>query len=176
MFVRFYETRNQPFPVRFRDELGDIIQLRDPVRVQALEALNGRIFADMTQFLFVAAQPANSEKSDGVAPASPRELVDDLLDYLAKENPYFALWAGYPNQVEQGDNRVSWEEFVANELTAATDQDVEFTVLMGQLGKVLCHFRDRELALPPHSFERLWFLHHVRGQSESRRREQSCRI
>jgi hypothetical protein len=161
MFVRFYETRNQPFPDRFRNELGDIIQLRDPVRTEALEKLNGRIFADMTQCLFVAAQPVNSGDGGSVAPGSPRELVGDLLDYLAKENPYFLLWAGYMKQVEQGDNRVSWEQFVANEFAAATGQDVEFAVLTGQLGKLLRHFRDREIALPPHSFERIWFLHHL---------------
>jgi hypothetical protein len=165
MFVRFYETRNQPFPVRFRDELGDIIQLRDPVRTEALEELNGQILADMTQFLLAASQPqpANSGNSDNVAPATPRELVDDLLDYLAKENPYFALWAGYTKQAEQEDNRGSLEEFVAKEIAAATDQDVEFAILMGQLGNLLRHFRDRGIALPRHSFERIWFLHYLRG-------------
>src|SRR5579862_102602 len=162
MFVRFYEIRNQPFPVRFRDELGDIIQLRDPVRTQALETLNDRIFANMTQFLFATAQPANSEKSESV-PTAARKLVGDLLDYLARESPFFALWARYTHQAEQPTGCHSWEEFVTNQLAAATDQDVEFAVLTGQLGNLLLHFRDREIALPPHSFERIWFLHYLRG-------------
>jgi hypothetical protein len=162
MFVRFYETRNQPFPDRFRVELAEIVELRDPVRTQALEKLNDRIFADMTQFLFAAAQPANSEKSESV-PAAARELVGNLLDYLARENPYFALWVGYTDQMERPAGCPSWEEFVANELAVATDLDVEFAILMGQLGSLLRHFRDREIALPGHSFERIWFLHYLRG-------------
>ena len=162
MLLRFYETRNQPFPVRFRDELGDIIHLRDPVRTQALETLNDRIFADMTHFLSVAAQPVNSEKSDVVASAAPREL-EDLLNYLAKENPCFALWVSYTKRAESHADGPSWEEFVTNKLAAATDQDVEFALLMGQLAKLLHHFRKVGLALPPHYFGRIWFLHFLRG-------------
>lgn len=162
MFLRFYETRNQPFPVQFRDELGNIIQLHDPARTQALEALSSRIFADMTKLLLVAAQPANSEKSDGVAPAGPREL-DNLLDYLANENPYFVLWTRYTKQAERRTDVPSWEEFVTKEIATATSQEVEFALLIGQLGKLLHHFRERGLSLPPHYFGRIWFLHYLRG-------------
>lgn len=163
MFIRFYEIRNQPFPERFRGELADIVQLRDPMRTQALEKLNDRIFADMTEFLSVAAQPANSEKDDSVSPAAPRELVGNLLDYLAEENPYFALWAGYRKHAERCADGPSWEEFVANELTGSADQEVEFALLMDQMGKLLHHFCQQNLVLPPHYFGRIWFLHHLRG-------------
>lgn len=162
MFVRFYETRKQPFPVRFRDELRDIAKLREPGKTQALEALNGRIFADMTLFLCAAAQLRNAKNSDSIVPAPVRE-IDELFDYLAKENPYFGLWEAYNKQTERRDDALSWEEFVTSELAMATDQEVEFALLMGQLAKVLDHFRKRDLTLPPHYFGRIWFLHYLRG-------------
>ncbi|MGA7339910.1 MAG: hypothetical protein WBX18_04885, partial [Terracidiphilus sp.] len=42
-------------PDRFLSEMAAIGQLHDPERTEALEALNDRILADMTQFLLAAA-------------------------------------------------------------------------------------------------------------------------
>ena len=162
LFARFYEVRNQPFPDRFLTELAAIGQLHDPERTETLEALNDRIFADMTQFL-LAAKPKVSERVEISIPVSPCELIDELASYLAKENPYYALWIRYTSPVSEPNSELAWEEFVAHELGDRTNEETEFALLVGQLAKLLTFFRDRNLALPPHFSGRVWFLHYLPG-------------
>jgi len=163
MFARFYEARNQPFPDRFLSEMAAIGQLRDPERTEALEALNDRIFADMTQSLLAAARPEVSERVEIATPVSPCELIDELAAYLTKENPYYALWIRYTSPVSEPNSELAWEEFVAQELGDGTNEEIEFALLVGQLGKLLTYFRHRNLPLPPHFSGRVWFLHYLPG-------------
>ena len=163
MLARFYEARNQPFPDRFLSEMAAIGQLRDPERTEALEALNDRIFADMTQFLLAAARPEVSDRVEIAIPVSPRELIDELAAYLTKENPYYALWIRYTSPVPEPNNELAWEEFVAQELGDGTHEETEFALLVGELGKLLTYFRHRNLALPPQFSGRAWFLHYLPG-------------
>jgi hypothetical protein len=161
MFARFYEARNQPFPDRFLSEMAAIGQLHDPERTEALEALNERIFADMTQFLLAAARPEVSERVEIATPVSPCELIDELAAYLTKENPYYALWIRYTSPVSEPNSKLAWEEFVAQQLGDGTNEEIEFALLVGQLGKLLTYFQRRSLALPPHFSGRVWFLHYL---------------
>ena len=124
MFARFYEARNQPFPDRFVSEMAAIGQLHDPERTGALEALNDRIFADMTQFLLAAARPEVSERVEIATPVSSCELIDELAAYLTKENPYYALWIRYTSPVSEPNSELAWEEFVAQELGEAGLKEV----------------------------------------------------
>jgi len=163
MFARFYEARNQPFPDRFVSEMAAIGRLYDPERTEALEALNDRIFADMTQFLLAAARPEVSERVEIATSVSPRERIDELAAYLTKESPYYALWIRYTSPVPEPNGELAWEEFVAQELGDGTNEEIEFALLVGQLGKLLTYFRHRNLALPPHFSERVWFLHYLPG-------------
>ena len=163
MFARFYEARNQPFPDRFLSEMAAIGQLRDPERTEALEALNDRIFADMTQFLLAAARTEVSERVETATPVSPCALIDELAAYLTKENPYYALWIRYASPVSAPNSELAWEEFVAQEFGDGTNEEIEFALLVGQLGKLLTYFRHRNLPLPPHFSGRVWFLHYLPG-------------
>jgi hypothetical protein len=163
LFIRFYEVRGLSFPEEFRAELNRIEELRDPERTALLEALNGRIFTAMTQLLLIASEGANSATTTSAVPTSPREAVTNLLDYLARKNPFFALWTHYTKQIQQTPNAPTWEEFVEKEFHGADDPEAEFTLLMGQLGKILVIFRDRNLILPPLHLERIRFLHRLRG-------------
>jgi len=163
IFARFYEARNQPFPDRFVSEMAAIGRLHDPERTEALEAMNDRIFADMTQFLLAAARPEVSERVEIATPVSSCELIDELAAYLTKENPYYALWIRYTSPVPEPNSELAWEEFVAQELGDGTNEEIEFALLVGQLGKLLTYFRHRNLALPPHFSGRVWFLHYLPG-------------
>ncbi|MGA7829799.1 MAG: hypothetical protein WCA21_02430 [Terracidiphilus sp.] len=163
LFIRFYEGRGLSFPDEFRTELNRIKDIREPERTALLEALNGRIFAAMTQFLLGTSEAANSETVASAELTSLRETVEHLLDYLTKKNPSFALWTHYTKQIRQTPDAPTWEEFVAKEFSGADDPEVEFTLLMGQLGKILVIFRDRNLVLPALHLERIQFLHHLRG-------------
>jgi hypothetical protein len=163
LFIRFYEGRGLSFPEEFRAKLKRIKELRDPERTASLEALNGRIFAAMTQLLLTTPEAANSSTIAGGVPTSPRETVEHLLDHLAKNNPLFALWIHYSKQIQQTPNAPTWEEFVEKEFHGADDPEAEFTLLMGQLGQILVIFRDRNLVLHPLHLGRIWFLHYLRG-------------
>jgi hypothetical protein len=162
LLIRFYEVRGLSFPEEFRAELNRIEELRDPERTAFLETLNGRIFTAMTQLLLIASEGANSATTTSAVPTGSRETVVNLLDYLAKKNRNFALWTHYTSQIQKTPDAPTWEEFVKKELHGADDPEVEFTLLMGQLGKILAIFRERNLILPPLHLERIWFLH-LRG-------------
>jgi hypothetical protein len=163
LFIDFYEGRGLSFPEEFREELQRIEKLKDPERSARLEALNGRIFAAMTQFLLTSSRLANPATNASAEPVSPRETVENLFGYLAKMNPCFALWTHYTKGILLTRDPPTWEEFVEKEFDGAEDDEAEFTLLMGQFGKSLVMFRDKSLVLPPLYLERIWFLHDLRG-------------
>ena len=158
LFLRFYKVRGERFPEEFRAELTRIDGLSDPVRTASLVKLNDRILSATTQFLTTRAA-----SSLGNETKAPRELIDKLLDNLVRNNPRFALWAHYSKLVLQQNEAPCWEEYVANECKDGAEGEIEFTLLMGDLGKLLALFRDRNLLLPPLCFERISFLHHLHG-------------
>jgi hypothetical protein len=166
LFIEFYETRVQPFPERFTTELHSIEHLSEPERTAKLEALNNRILADMGQFLFAAAPPQPA-KSESIFPTTPRGIVEDLLMHLRARNPYFAIWAHYADIIERSEDAVSWEEFAARELGQEAGDEMEFTLRMGELGKLLHRYRDGELVLPPRAFSQIWFLHNVKKKERN---------
>jgi hypothetical protein len=163
LFIRFYEGRGLSFPDEFRTELNRIEDICEPGRTALLEALNGRILAAMTQLLIGTSEAANSTTVASAWPTSPRETVEAQLGYLAKKNASFALWIHYTKQIQQTPDAPTWEEFVAKEFNGADDSEAEFTLLMGQLGKIFVIFRNRNLVLPALHHERIRFLHHQRG-------------
>jgi hypothetical protein len=157
-YIRFYEIRKHPFPSEFSEELSHIAQLDDPARTVRLRALNQEIMLHMIQFLREAA-PGD----DGtVIEESSRERIEDLFKYLGRKNRYFAVWRKYES-LQCGPERPDWEEFVYRELSAISGPDVEFTLMMPQLGSLLVHFRDKNLPIPEHHLERISFLHNLRA-------------
>jgi len=163
LFIRFYEGRGLSFPDEFSAELNRIKDIREPERTALLEVLNDRIFTAMTQLLLGTSEAANSAIVASAEPTNSRETVENLLDYLAKKNASFALWTHYTKQIQQAPDAPTWEEFVAKEFNGANDSEAEFTLLMGQLGKILVIFRDRNLVLSTLHLERIRFLHDLRG-------------
>jgi hypothetical protein len=158
LFLRFYEVRGERFPEEFRAELTRINGLGDPERTEFLVSLNDRILASTTQRLVTPA--ASSAFDEG---GTPRQLIDNLLDSLARNSPSFALWAHYSKCVQQQLEPPCWSAYVANECRNGAEGEIEFTLLMGDLGKLLALFRDRSLLLPPLYFERISFLHQLHG-------------
>ena len=160
LFKRFYAVRKQKFPAEFALELERIQELFDPERTSALESLNNRIFARLTEFLFNQVQPGLA-KSEAIVSASPQEQVQELVEHLSKKNPYFALWSGYKNNYAASLDAESWNEYLCRELGMESGDEVAFARAMAELDKLLGYFRDRNLALPRYSFERTWFLHYL---------------
>ena len=162
LFARFYEVRNLAFPERFCAQLLKVVSLQEPERTQGLEALNDQIFADLTGLLCAAGQTRSRQCAD-VVDADPRRVVDDLFKFLAQENPYFRAWVHYAGRSVEHRKGQSWEEFAIELLGVTSEQDVEFALLIGQLGRLLFQFRDHNLTLPVDTVSRSWFLHYLHG-------------
>jgi hypothetical protein len=165
-FVKFYETRKQPFPESFQTELLAIERLSEPERTATLEALNNHILADMSQLLFTAAVP-KPEESESILPITPSEIAEDLLAHLRRRNPYFAIWTHYTDEIEGSFDAPAWEEFAARELGQDSGDELMFTLRMAELGKLLHRYRDGGLPLPPRAYFQICLLHNVRGKERN---------
>ena len=162
LFRAFYRMQGLPFPVHFAEELKRVGRLLDPGRTAALEALNGAIFRSLTMHLFNRSQPTTS-LDEWQTPASPRRQIQELLSHLARKNPYFALWSGYKSGSTDRSVAEEWDDYLAQELGPQCVEEIDFTRSMVELDRLLTHFHDDNLALPRLAFERIWFLHYLRG-------------
>jgi hypothetical protein len=163
LFRRFYRMRGVPFPTPFAEEFERIERLQDPERTVALEALNDIIFRSLTRHLFNRARRSISEV-DAQLPATPKEQIEELLSHLARKNPYFALWSAYKTSVSNHSVAEEWEEYLLQELGTQSADGIAFTRAMVELDKLLNHFHHENRALPSLAFERIWFLHYLRGR------------
>lgn len=162
LFARFYEIRNLAFPERFCAQLLKVVSLQEPERTQGLEAINDQIFADVTGLLCAAGQTQSRQCAD-VVDADPRRVVNDLFKFLAQKNPYFRAWVHYAERSVEHRKGQSWEGSAIELLGVTSEQDVEFALLMAQLGRLLLQFRDHNLTLPMDTVSRSWFLHYLHG-------------
>jgi hypothetical protein len=162
LFRSFYRMRQLEFPLQFAEQLERIDKLDDPGRTAALEALNDTIFRSMTKHLFEGARLV-SGGDDAPAPASPQAQVDQLLGHLAQRNPYFALWMVYKKGAAEHSIVENWDEYLLQRLGGECTDEVAFANAMAELDRILGIFRDRNLALPSLGFERIRFLHYLRG-------------
>jgi len=161
LFRSFYRMREIPFPAQFAEELERIETLHDPIRTATLEALSDTILETLTKQLCDRVRPTPSE--DIEHSPSPREQIQVLRDHLAERNPYFMLWVAYKRDVT--DHMVSdeWGEYVLHELRAEGAEEIAFAHAMVELDKLLALFHDGNRVLPGLAFERIWFLHSLRG-------------
>lgn len=162
LFRALYWMQGLPFPVQFAEELKRIDSLLDPGRTVAMEALNDAIFRALTMHLFNRAQPTTSI-DEQETPASPRRQIQELLCHLAQKNPYFALWSGYKSGATDRSVAEEWDDYLAQELGPQCVEEIDFTRSMVELDRLLTQFHDDNLPLPRLAFERIWFLHYLRG-------------
>lgn len=165
LFQRFYQTQGRPVPAEFSNELERVLTLQDPERTAALEALNEAMFRSLTKLVFNCARPAPSN-DDAQSSPSPREQVSRLLDHLAQNNSYFALWVGYKESASSRATFEHWGEYLDRELGPGRAEKIAFAQAMAELDKLLTIFRDSNVALPSLVFERIWFLHCIRGPEQ----------
>ena len=158
----FYLMQGLPFPIPFAQEFERIEMLQDPERTAALEALNGEVLRNLTVRLFNQAQSNASERDSRFLP-SPREQIQELRNHLAQQNPYFGLWVVYKRDVKDRSVTEEWDEYLLQELGARSAEEIAFAHAMVELEKLLSLFHDGNRVLPGLSFERIWFLHSLRG-------------
>jgi hypothetical protein len=162
LFRSFYLMQGLPFPIPFAQEFERIEMLQDPERTAALEALNGEVLRNLTVRLFNQAQSNPSEGDSRFLP-SPREQIQELRNHLAQQNPYFGLWVVYKRDVKDHPVTEEWDEYLLQERGVRSAEEIAFAHAMVELEKLLSLFHDGNRALPGLSFERIWFLHSLRG-------------
>ena len=150
------------FPAPFATELERIDETHEPERTAALETLNKSILADLTQLLADRSRPSLSA-SDPLARRSSREQIHQLRSHLAQKNPYFALWTVYKNGERAQFITEDSHQFLLQQLGTECIEEIEFARAMAELDKLLTLFHDENRVLPGLSFERIWFLHSLRG-------------
>ena len=162
LFRSFYRMQGLPFPAQFVKDLERIELLHTPERTAELESLNDVVLRSLTKHLFNRARPTISER-DPQPPTGPREQIGQLLNHLAQKNPYFALWVAYKRSVSHHSIAEDWDEYLLQKLGTESTEDIAFALAMVELDRILSIFRDRNWALSSLSFERIWFLHYLRG-------------
>ena len=172
LFRSFFGALGQVFPASIAMELERIDVLHDHERTAALETLNNAILANLTRLLADQALP-NMSVSELRELAPPRDQIRHLRSHLAQENPYFALWVAYQGGVINHSTTEDWDSYVLRELVSESTEKIEFAHAMAELDKLFTAFHDENRALPSLSFERIWFLHHLRGPE---RMAQTCAV
>jgi hypothetical protein len=162
LFRSFYLMQGLPFPIPLAQEFERIEMLQDPERTAALEALNGEVLRNLTVHLFNQTQ-SNAPESDSRTLPSPREQIQELRNHLAQQNPYFGLWVVYKRDVKDHPVAEKWGEYLLQELGARSAEEIAFAHAMVELDKLLSLFHDGNRVLPGLIFERIWFLHSLRG-------------
>ena len=162
LFRSFYRMQGLPFPAQLAKDLERIEMLHTPERTAELESLNDAVLRTLTKHLFNRARQTISER-DAQPPTCPREQIGQLLNHLAQKNPYFALWLVYKVAVSDHSIAEDWDEYLLQELGAESTEEIAFAQAMAELDRILGIFRDQNRALPSLSFERIWFLHYLRG-------------
>lgn len=161
LFRSFYRMQGLPFPAQFAEELERIETLHDPERAAALRALNDTILGSLTKQLSNRVPPIPPE-DDSRRPSS-QEQIQKLRNHLVQQNPYFRLWVVYKESVSDYSVAGSWDEYLLQELGSESDEEIAFARAMVELDTLLTLFHDGNLALPSFTFERIWFLHSLRG-------------
>jgi hypothetical protein len=162
LFRSFYLMQGLPFPIPVAQEFERIEMLQDPERTAALEALNGEVLRNLTVHLFNRAQ-SNASEGDSRTLPSLREQIQELRNHLAQQNPYFGLWVVYQRDAKDHPVAEEWGEYLLQELGARSAEEIAFARAMIELERLLSLFHDGNRVLPSLSFERIWFLHSLRG-------------
>jgi hypothetical protein len=162
LFRSFYRMQGLPFPIPIAQEFERTETLQDPERTAALEALNGEVLRNLAVQLFNQ-EESNAPESDSRTLPSPREKIQELRNHLAQQNPYFSLWVVYKRDVKDRPVAEEWGEYLTEELGARSAEEIAFAHAIVELEKLLSLFHDGNRVLPDLSFERIWFLHSLRG-------------
>jgi hypothetical protein len=96
-------------------------------------------------------------------PPTSAEEIRELLGHLTRTNPYFALWDLYKRGASEHSVAGEWREFLLEQLGPESGEEIDFACAMVDLDKLLAIYRDQRLALPMLLFERICFLHYIRG-------------
>lgn len=96
-------------------------------------------------------------------PLTPIEEIRDLRGHQTRTKPYFALWDQFKRRVNGDSAAIEWQKFLLEQLGPECEEEIEFACETVDLDQLLAIYQYRKLALPTLLFERICFLHYIRG-------------
>ena len=160
-YREFYQMRSQPFPERFSSEIERVSALTEPERTKELDLLNDSIMSDAIRFLMTAA--GVSTESEPMYEFTPRGTIEGLQEHLRTKSPYFALWTHYQDNVAGQEGTPEWRDYVVKTMGVGAEREVDFALLVSEMGRCLELYRQREMRLPKHFYFQIWFLYRSNG-------------
>lgn len=160
-FREFYEMRSQPFPERFSLEVERISALAEPERTKKLDALNNSIMGDATRFLMKAV--GVSPDSEPMYEFTPRGTIEELQEHLRTKNPYYALWTHYQDNIAGHEDAPEWREYVVKTMGIGAEREIDFAILVSEMGQCLELYHERGMRLPKHLYFQIWLLYRSNG-------------
>jgi hypothetical protein len=97
------------------------------------------------------------------SPNLRQEEICQLLQRLVQTNPHFALWELCKRGMSEHSVACEWRQFLSEQLGPGSEEEIEFACAMMELDKLLAVYHDQNLALPVLSYQRILFLHLLRG-------------
>ena len=161
-YRQFYKLRSHPFPERFSSEIERISMLAKPERTKALDALNDSIMGDAIQLLMTAAA-GTSTGNEPMYQFTPRGTIEELQEHLRTKNPYFALWTHYQDSIAGRDGAPDWRTYAIQKMQTDEHREIDFAVLISDMGRCLDLYYQREMPLPKHFYFQIWFLYRTHG-------------
>ena len=151
-----------PFPIPVAQEFERIEMLQDPERTAALEALNDEIFGSLTD-IFSIERGRHRRKMTREIDLPHKSRFRNCATILRSRTR--TLRSGLSTREAYATIRSprSWDEYLLQELGAESGEEIAFAHAMVELEKLLTLFHDGNRVLPGLSFERIWFLHSLRG-------------
>jgi len=162
LYREFYQMRSQPFPEGFSLRIERASKLAEPERTRELEAVNEAIMLDSIRFLR-SSVPATSAENDYLYSTTPRGAIEDLQEHLRTKNPYFALWTHYTNKVAGKEGAPEWRDYVKKTMGVGEDREIDFALLISDMGRCLEIYYQREMRLPKRFYFQIWFLYRSHG-------------
>lgn len=164
-YREFYKLRSQPFPARFSAEIERIATLTEPQRTKELDSLNNSIMGDAIKFLMTAA--GVSSESEVMHEFTPRGTIEGLQEHLRTKNPYYALWTHYQDNVSGHDEAPEWCDYVVKTMGVGADREIDFAILISEMGRCLDLYHQRGMQLPKHFYFQIWFLYRSNGSERN---------
>jgi hypothetical protein len=162
LFRAFYQTLGTSFPAQFSKQLRRIEMMHALERTAALDVLNEAIMGSLTVLLSNRSRSVTSDSASEI-PASARNQIQELVAHLEQKNRCFALWTVYRLAVSGGSVLEKWDQYLLRELGCENAEEIAFAHAMVELDRLLALFHDQNRELPSFAFERIWFLHYLRG-------------
>ena len=162
LFRSFYRMQQPAVPNRVRRRIETH---RNAARSRTDSGLRTPERHDLQEPDEASVQPGAAEQLQGAAAVAifSAARVGELLGHLAQNNRYFALWAAYKKGVSHNSVAEEWDDYLRQELGAESAEEIAFAQAMAELDKLLNVFLDGNRDLPSLVFERIWFLHYLRG-------------